>query len=152
MLFDSANFKNIIRFDDTVVYGASFNLTLLIKYADSVEGTSVLILRIEEASVCNYDPIVSNDAASTLMGSPSSFLQTNSINYDGQSSREPSLCIAVVGATGELARNKVFPALFALYYSGFLPEVELLSSVSVFFSGQMGNLKHSRLLISLLYI
>ncbi|KAH7676343.1 Glucose-6-phosphate dehydrogenase (NADP(+)) protein [Dioscorea alata] len=34
----------------------------------------------------------------------------------------PSLCIAVVGATGELARNKVFPALFALYYSGCLPE------------------------------
>ncbi|KAK1278708.1 hypothetical protein QJS04_geneDACA015851 [Acorus gramineus] len=36
--------------------------------------------------------------------------------------RGPSLCIAVIGATGELARNKVFPALFALYYSGFLPE------------------------------
>eukprot|EP00268_Persea_americana_P032454 TRINITY_DN3192_c0_g1_i13.p1 TRINITY_DN3192_c0_g1~~TRINITY_DN3192_c0_g1_i13.p1 ORF type:complete len:685 (-),score=118.93 TRINITY_DN3192_c0_g1_i13:848-2746(-) len=65
---------------------------------------------------------VSPPNASTLMGSPSSFLQTNSINYDGQSSSEPSLCIAVVGATGELARNKVFPALFALYYSGFLPE------------------------------
>ena len=40
-------------------------------------------------------------------------------HYDG----EPSLCIAVIGATGELARNKVFPALFALYYSGFLPQV-----------------------------
>ncbi|KAL6901985.1 hypothetical protein ACP4OV_004861 [Aristida adscensionis] len=40
--------------------------------------------------------------------------------YSGSDS-EPSLCIAVIGATGELARNKVFPALFALYYSGFLP-------------------------------
>ncbi|XP_066394031.1 inactive glucose-6-phosphate 1-dehydrogenase 4, chloroplastic-like isoform X4 [Miscanthus floridulus] len=37
------------------------------------------------------------------------------------SNNEPSLCIAVIGATGELARTKVFPALFALYYSGFLP-------------------------------
>ncbi|XP_027349747.1 inactive glucose-6-phosphate 1-dehydrogenase 4, chloroplastic isoform X2 [Abrus precatorius] len=36
--------------------------------------------------------------------------------------RAPSLCIAVIGATGELARRKIFPALFALYYSGFLPE------------------------------
>ncbi|OMO86216.1 glucose-6-phosphate dehydrogenase [Corchorus capsularis] len=36
--------------------------------------------------------------------------------------RGPSLCIAVIGATGELARKKIFPALFALYYSGFLPE------------------------------
>jgi glucose-6-phosphate 1-dehydrogenase len=39
------------------------------------------------------------------------------------SNNEPSLCIAVIGATGELARTKVFPALFALYYSGFLPRV-----------------------------
>lgn len=38
--------------------------------------------------------------------------------------KEPSLCIAVIGATGELARGKIFPALFALYYSGFLPEVQ----------------------------
>ncbi|XP_066388108.1 inactive glucose-6-phosphate 1-dehydrogenase 4, chloroplastic-like [Miscanthus floridulus] len=37
------------------------------------------------------------------------------------SNNEPSLCIAVIGVTGELARTKVFPALFALYYSGFLP-------------------------------
>ncbi|KAJ6380423.1 hypothetical protein OIU76_016981 [Salix suchowensis] len=28
----------------------------------------------------------------------------------------------IIGATGELARAKIFPALFALYYSGFLPE------------------------------
>lgn len=32
-----------------------------------------------------------------------------------------SLCIVVVGATGELARHKIFPALFALYYNGCLP-------------------------------
>ncbi|CAN6895361.1 unnamed protein product [Brassica oleracea] len=36
--------------------------------------------------------------------------------------RGASLCISVVGATGELARGKIFPALFALYYSGYLPE------------------------------
>lgn len=43
---------------------------------------------------------------------------TFSVNGDGKS----SLCIAVIGATGELAKRKIFPALFALYYSGFLPE------------------------------
>ncbi|XP_024389531.1 glucose-6-phosphate 1-dehydrogenase, chloroplastic isoform X2 [Physcomitrium patens] len=32
----------------------------------------------------------------------------------------PFLSITVLGATGELARNKIFPALFALYYSGNL--------------------------------
>jgi hypothetical protein len=44
-------------------------------------------------------------------------------HFDDQSESVPSLCIAVIGATGELARTKVFPALFALYYSGFLPRV-----------------------------
>lgn len=43
-------------------------------------------------------------------------------NFDDQPESVPSLCIAVIGATGELARSKVFPALFALYYSGFLPQ------------------------------
>ncbi|CAD6203384.1 unnamed protein product [Miscanthus lutarioriparius] len=38
------------------------------------------------------------------------------------SNNEPSLCIAVIELPGELARTKVFPALFALYYSGFLPQ------------------------------
>lgn len=35
----------------------------------------------------------------------------------------PFLSITVLGATGELARNKIFPALFALYYSGNLYKV-----------------------------
>lgn len=34
----------------------------------------------------------------------------------------PSLCIVVVGATGDLARSKIFPALFALFYNGCLPK------------------------------
>ncbi|KAJ7973234.1 Glucose-6-phosphate 1-dehydrogenase [Quillaja saponaria] len=54
--------------------------------------------------------------------SHSSLLQPNSSNPTVHSSRAPSLCIAVIGATGELARRKIFPALFALYYSGYLPE------------------------------
>ncbi|CAO2812920.1 unnamed protein product [Amaranthus hypochondriacus] len=36
--------------------------------------------------------------------------------------REPTLSIIVVGASGDLAKKKIFPALFALYYEGFLPE------------------------------
>ena len=49
--------------------------------------------------------------------------RSHSLNYATEGGRGPSLCIAVIGATGELARAKIFPALFALYYSGFLPEV-----------------------------
>ncbi|KAK1650557.1 hypothetical protein QYE76_068362 [Lolium multiflorum] len=43
-------------------------------------------------------------------------------HFDDESDSVPPLCIAVIGATGELAKTKVFPALFALYYSGFLPQ------------------------------
>eukprot|EP00210_Caulerpa_lentillifera_P006353 g6068.t1 len=33
-----------------------------------------------------------------------------------------TVSIVVVGASGDLARKKIFPALFALYYQGMLPE------------------------------
>ncbi|KDO39735.1 hypothetical protein CISIN_1g0449502mg, partial [Citrus sinensis] len=52
-------------------------------------------------------------------------LQAHSLNVPVQSDRAPSLCIAARGATGEQARRKILPALFALYYSGFLPEANV---------------------------
>uniref|UniRef100_A0A2P2KQD1 Uncharacterized protein MANES_09G179700 n=1 Tax=Rhizophora mucronata TaxID=61149 RepID=A0A2P2KQD1_RHIMU len=58
----------------------------------------------------------------TSAKSPPSSPHRHSLNIPIHSGRGPSLCIAVIGATGELARGKIFPALFALYYSGFLPE------------------------------
>lgn len=36
---------------------------------------------------------------------------------------ESTLSIVVVGASGHLARKKIFPALFALFYDGRLPKV-----------------------------
>ncbi|KAL2623429.1 hypothetical protein R1flu_003634 [Riccia fluitans] len=41
---------------------------------------------------------------------------------DMKAGTAPFLSIAVLGATGDLATSKIFPALFALYYSGHLPE------------------------------
>jgi hypothetical protein len=34
-----------------------------------------------------------------------------------------ALSVVVVGASGDLAKKKIFPALFALYHEGMLPEV-----------------------------
>jgi hypothetical protein len=34
-----------------------------------------------------------------------------------------SLSVIVLGASGDLAKKKIFPALFALYYEGLLPQV-----------------------------
>lgn len=36
-----------------------------------------------------------------------------------------TLSITVVGASGDLAKKKIFPALFALFYEDFLPEVHI---------------------------
>lgn len=43
---------------------------------------------------------------------------------------ESTVSITVVGASGDLAKKKIFPALFALYYEGCLPEVCLSLSLS----------------------
>lgn len=45
---------------------------------------------------------------------------------DGQN--QSTVSITVVGASGDLAKKKIFPALFALYYEDCLPEVSLPSS------------------------
>lgn len=43
------------------------------------------------------------------------------VESDGQS--QSTVSITVVGASGDLAKKKIFPALFALYYEDCLPEV-----------------------------
>lgn len=47
-----------------------------------------------------------------------------------------TVSITVVGATGDLAKKKIYPALFALYYENCLPKVcfTLNSMLSLFFS------------------
>ena len=41
----------------------------------------------------------------------------------GEVATETTVSITVVGASGDLAKKKIFPALFALYYEGCLPKV-----------------------------
>ncbi|XP_057963086.1 inactive glucose-6-phosphate 1-dehydrogenase 4, chloroplastic isoform X3 [Malania oleifera] len=75
----------------------------------------------ERSSVSNFHPTDSTRMAAT-MKSTAALQQTLASSFSIQGGKPPLLCIAVIGATGELARMKIFPALFALYYSGFLPE------------------------------
>lgn len=37
---------------------------------------------------------------------------------------ETTVSITVIGASGDLAKKKIFPALFALFYEDCLPEVK----------------------------
>lgn len=56
--------------------------------------------------------------------------------------REPTLSIIVVGASGDLAKKKIFPAIFALYYEGFLPEV-LFLRIQIQYIFSFHSLMHS---------
>ncbi len=42
-----------------------------------------------------------------------------------------SLTVVVVGASGDLAKKKIFPALFALFYEGLLPPVGVCRRVAL---------------------
>jgi glucose-6-phosphate 1-dehydrogenase len=92
--------------------------------ADSNDETTKVTSQLEESSFPSVEPHVSVDVSTTYVES-SSMPQTLSSKFPIECGEVPTLCIAVIGATGELARGKIFPALFALYYSGFLPEVGL---------------------------
>ncbi|XP_015874756.3 inactive glucose-6-phosphate 1-dehydrogenase 4, chloroplastic isoform X1 [Ziziphus jujuba] len=91
-----------------------------IEFKNSKEKIAVTS-QLEDSSLPHIQPGVSMEVSASL-GSHSSFPQTHSLEFPVERGQGPSLCIAVIGATGELARRKIFPALFALYYSGFLPE------------------------------
>ncbi len=101
--------------------------------ADSIE-TSTTTPPPEESSSQNHQPDVPTEVVTSMESKD--FQKTHLSSFSIEDSKAPSLCIAVIGATGELARGKIFPALFALYYSGFLPEVEQIfyhCSVGVLF-------------------
>ncbi|KAI3448454.1 hypothetical protein Pfo_005119 [Paulownia fortunei] len=84
----------------------------------SNESSSSSNTQHEENSLSNqFDK--SKSIGTSLTSSYSQHTQGFNITFQG---RPTFLSIAVIGATGELARRKIFPALFALYYSGFLPE------------------------------
>lgn len=57
---------------------------------------------------------------SSVTSSPKVSQVEDSFEKDGS---ECTVSITVVGASGDLAKKKIFPALFALYYEGCLPKV-----------------------------
>ncbi|XP_031103388.1 inactive glucose-6-phosphate 1-dehydrogenase 4, chloroplastic isoform X2 [Ipomoea triloba] len=63
-----------------------------------------------------------HDGEHVAVSSAAIISNVSSLTDGTQIGRSPAISIAVIGATGELARRKIFPALFALYYSGQLPQ------------------------------
>lgn len=72
-------------------------------------------------------------AANPLAKEHSDLREEGLFPFSEQKNEESSLTITVVGASGDLAKKKIFPALFALYYEDCLPEVLSLDTVNPFF-------------------
>ena len=80
-------------------------------------------------SVENTTPFnKSKQGGPVIVGSPEE--SKEAAGFGGDSGTESTVSITVVGASGDLAKKKIFPALFALYYEGCLPKVCL--SILVF--------------------
>lgn len=62
-----------------------------------------------------------------LLSVPSTEELKNAAGFD-DNENESTVSITVVGASGDLAKKKIFPALFALYYEDCLPKVFVFST------------------------
>ncbi|KAK4265069.1 hypothetical protein QN277_026170 [Acacia crassicarpa] len=79
----------------------------------------------DAAAVANATPVKSDTPLQRLkdeiLSVTSSKESEGSVNVDGDGN-ESTVSITVVGASGDLAKKKIFPALFALYYEDCLPK------------------------------
>lgn len=57
------------------------------------------------------------------------------VNSESEKS-ELTYSITVVGASGDLAKKKIFPAIFALFYEDCLPKVLILHSRIILVQGR----------------
>lgn len=88
---------------------------------------------------CNWRPYIDNAIAELWCGNLglasnplANEARENGEFFTGSENGDSTLSITVVGASGDLAKKKIFPALFALFYEGFLPKVLFLLTSNVF--------------------
>ncbi|MCD7472157.1 Glucose-6-phosphate 1-dehydrogenase [Datura stramonium] len=100
-------------------------------------GSQKISLQINQTPFCNavrmQDGAVASPPSKTENQTPLKKLKDGILSvippkeqkdtFDFDSNKDKStVSITVVGASGDLAKKKIFPALFALYYEGCLPE------------------------------
>jgi glucose-6-phosphate 1-dehydrogenase len=66
-----------------------------------------------------------------LLSVPSSDECKDAVAF-GINENDSTVSITVVGASGDLAKKKIFPALFALYYEDCLPKVSTFFLLNFF--------------------
>ncbi|KAH0783124.1 hypothetical protein KY290_002722 [Solanum tuberosum] len=88
----------------------------------SIRSTSFNVEGTGSTTSLDEEVIIDTSGTEASIKLPLPLFETQSSSSGAPTDDSASLSIAVIGATGVLARKKIFPALFALYYSGQLPE------------------------------
>ncbi|KAH0726961.1 glucose-6-phosphate 1-dehydrogenase 4, chloroplastic [Solanum tuberosum] len=88
----------------------------------SIRSTSFNVEGTGSTTSLDEEVIIDTSLTEASIKLPLPLFETQSSSSGAPTDDSASLSIAVIGATGVLARKKIFPALFALYYSGQLPE------------------------------
>lgn len=92
----------------------------------SIRSTSYNVEGIGSTGSLDEEVKIDSSGMEASIKLPLPLFETQSSSNDAPTDNSASLSIVVIGATGLLSRTKIFPALFALYYSGQLPEVGTL--------------------------
>ncbi|KAM3705957.1 hypothetical protein ACJW31_03G117400 [Castanea mollissima] len=84
------------------------------------------VARMQDGAVATAVTPIENDfpfkkLKGGLLSEPSTDECKDAVRFD-INENESTVSITVVGASGDLAKKKIFPALFALYYEGCLPK------------------------------
>lgn len=92
----------------------------------SVPSQSQNVARMQDGAVATAVTPIENDypfkkLKGGLLSVPSTDECKDAVGFD-INENESTVSITVVGASGDLAKKKIFPALFALYYEGCLPK------------------------------
>lgn len=114
-------FANSVHFRSRDISSRRRNLRIVAESASS--DPPAVQVKTEEGTVkINGQALPSAAVTDTGNDAPETKFASSPDGYHGwnKPNTSPFLSITVLGATGDLARNKIFPALFALYYSGNL--------------------------------
>ncbi|ERN17756.1 glucose-6-phosphate 1-dehydrogenase 1, chloroplastic isoform X2 [Amborella trichopoda] len=93
-------------------------------FGKTTNGSSVMVLFKQDGLATNTPangPLAGKSTIGELRPLSTSEENPEGVNF-GKGVMESTISITVVGASGDLAKKKIFPALFALYYEGFLPK------------------------------
>ncbi|KAI0525211.1 hypothetical protein KFK09_004603 [Dendrobium nobile] len=115
--FSSAFSTSSIKNQERCLFTASkidFNF-----YSHIFAGSRLLQMKCSNGHLI---PVENSFADSSIVDGSVTNFEVSPDHFSSSEQIKTTVSVTVVGASGDLAKKKIFPALFALYYENFLPE------------------------------